>query len=116
MKALGASVCAAIGEDCSEKRICGDNNLAVDFFLPDEQTIVEVALSLRNPGSEFERDILKALMAQGCRHPVKRLVFVAKPGALRRHSQPSTKAIVAWAKARHDLSVEIHELRKNPTL
>ena len=79
MMQLGAGVCAVIGEDCSETRICGDNNLAVDFFFPDEQTIVEVALSLRNPGSEFERDILKALMAQGCEHPVKRLVFVAKP-------------------------------------
>jgi hypothetical protein len=41
---------AAVGDDSSEKRICGENNLAVDFFFPDEQAVVEVAFSLRNPG------------------------------------------------------------------
>lgn len=45
------------GTDFSEKRICGDTNLAIDFFIPDEGTIIEVALSLRNPNSEFERDV-----------------------------------------------------------
>lgn len=47
-----------------EQTICGDNSLAVDFYFPAEASIVEIALSLRNPNSEFERDILKALMAK----------------------------------------------------
>jgi hypothetical protein len=98
------------GKDFSEQRICGSNKLAVDFYFPDEQTIVEVALGLRNPGSEFERDILKAIMAHEQCNSVKRLLFITKPGADKRHSQPSSRAILEWAKRRFDIRIDIREL------
>ena len=94
----------------AEQRICGKTNFAVDFFLPEQAAVVEVALSLRNSLTEFERDILKVLLAQdqGCN--VNRLVFISKPGAVKRLSEPGPAAIINWAKRRHDLSVEIHEI------
>jgi len=98
------------GRDFSEKRICGDTNLAVDFFIPDEGTIIEVALSLRNPGSEFERDILKAIMAKEEGEQVRHLVFVSKPGAMRRHQQPSSIAMQTWVKKNYGIDVTIWEL------
>ncbi|MDP9194380.1 MAG: hypothetical protein M3P06_22000 [Acidobacteriota bacterium] len=52
------------GTDLAEQTICGTNKFCVDYYFRDEATIVEVAMSLRNPTSEFERDILKAIMAQ----------------------------------------------------
>ena len=64
MAELRSPAKSSFGKDFSEKRICGDTNLTVDFFLPDEGTIIEIALSLRNPNSEFEHDILKAIMAK----------------------------------------------------
>jgi hypothetical protein len=109
MQDLRTRVQTALGTDPSEKRICGESNLAVDFYLEDEATIIEIALSLRNSNSEFERDILKALLAQE-EHRVDRLVFVSKPGALKRHGSPSSEAIVSWAKRHHDLTIDIHEL------
>lgn len=101
----------AFGEDFSEQKICSEKtNLAVDFFFPDEGTIVEIALSLRNPQSEFERDVLKAVMAKEEGRNVRRLVFLSKPGAAKRHRQPSSEAIMSWLERNHQVKLSIREL------
>src|SRR5713226_1067599 len=51
------------GCDYSEKRACSSAKFAFDFYFPDAETAVEVALSLRNSSSEYERDILKCLLS-----------------------------------------------------
>lgn len=61
MRKLRENALAEFGNDYSEKKICGGNSLAVDFYFPEEQTIVEVALGLPNPATEFEKDVLKAI-------------------------------------------------------
>lgn len=101
----------ALKEDFAEKCISGDNGLRVDFYFPEEKTVVEVAMGLRNPNSEFERDILKAIMAQEASNlnPVTSLIFLTKPGGHARANSPSAQAIVAWAKKHHDLIVEVRE-------
>jgi hypothetical protein len=111
MRELRAGVEQRLGKDYSEKRICGDNNLAVDFFVEEENTILEIALSLRNPNCEFERDILKALMAKEAGKTVDRLIFVAKPGGLKRFSQPSSQAMANWARTKHNLEIKVYDLR-----
>lgn len=98
-------------EDLSEKRICGDTKFAVDFYFPEESTIIEVALSLKNSNTEFEKDILKALMAQDTGQTVTELLFLSKPGAIKRHKQPGSRDIVDWVKRTHDIQIEIKELR-----
>lgn len=103
----------AFGKDFSEQMICGESNLAVDFFFSDEGTIVEIALSLPNPRSEFERDILKAIMAKEQVRKVRDLVFLSKPGAIKRHRQPSSQAIVCWLERNYDIKVSIRELSDN---
>ena len=110
MKELRARAQTELGADYSERKVCGANNLCVDFYFPDEETIVEVALGLRNPTSEYERDILKALMAKEAGHAVTRLLFLSKPGALKRLKQPGATAIAAWAERLHGLRVETREL------
>ncbi len=111
MANLRTAVEEATGKDYSEQRICGNSKLAVDFFIPDESTIIEVALSLRNPNTEFERDILKALMAKEEGHPVRRLVLIAKPGGERKLRQASSQAMISWAKDKHELEIEAHDLQ-----
>ena len=96
--------------DHSEKKICGQNNLCVDFYFLDEATMVEVALGLRNPLSEYERDILKAIMATESGNVVRHLVFISKPGASKRLSQPSAKCIATWAERNHGIRIHIREL------
>src|SRR5580765_1032360 len=98
------------GADFCEKKVCGDNSLAVDFYFPEEATIVEVALGLPNPASEFEKDVLKAIMAQEHGHDVKRLFFISRPGAAKKSSQPGRVAMKEWVEENHSLQIEIHEL------
>jgi len=99
------------GCDLAEQPICGDNNSTVDFYFREEETIVEVALSLRNSLSEFEKDIIKAILALKVGgHPVRKLLFVSKPEAEKRHEEPLSRSIVSWVKKDYGIDVEIKEL------
>ena len=100
----------SFGVDLSEQRICGETGCKVDFYCRDEETIVEVALGLPNPNTEFEKDILKALIAQECGFPVKTLFFISRPGAIAKCEQAGRLAFVHWAAKNHDIQIEIHEL------
>jgi hypothetical protein len=109
MKELRSRAAAAFGDDFAERRICGENKLTPDYYFPDEATIVEVAMGLRNPSSEFERDILKAIMAQEAGNSVRRLLFLSKPGAVARCSQPWLRAFADWAFRVRNITVEVSE-------
>lgn len=110
MRELRAEAARKFGKDYAECRICGETALAVDYYFPEERTIVEVALGLPNPGSEFEKDVLKAIMAQELGSKVHRLVFISRPGGVKKCSQPGRSAVIRWARARHHLRIEILEL------
>lgn len=99
------------GADYAEQRICGPNAFAVDFYFPTEATIVEVALGLPNPTTEFERDVLKAVMAKEHGHAVDRLFFISKPGARKKCAQPGRTAIINWLRKHHRVRVEVHDLQ-----
>ncbi len=96
--------------DYSERKICGDNSFAVDFYIPEENTIIEIAFSLPNPNSEFEKDILKAIMAKEKCAELKKLVFISRPGGKKKCSQPGRLAFQKWLEEKHQIEVEIFEL------
>jgi len=101
----------AFGEDYAEKNISGDTKFAVDFWIPEEMTIIEFALTLRNASSEFHKDILKALLAHDSGNNVQKLIFISKPGAIKRHSEPASKAVLHWLKKNYRIETEIIELK-----
>lgn len=114
MRQLQERACAAFDTDCAEQKICGQTAFAADFYFPEEATVVEVALGLPNPASEFEKDILKAIVAQDYGNAVRRLFFISRAGAKKKCSQPGRAALVEWARAKHGLHVEVHELGGEP--
>jgi hypothetical protein len=114
MRELGQSATTAFGIDCSEKRLCGATAFAADFYFPEECTVVEVALGLPNSATEFEKDILKAIIAQDKGYAVTRLVFISRAGAVKKCEQPGRTALKEWAKAKHGLAIEVHELGGEP--
>lgn len=116
MAKLRARAIERFGADHSEKKICGETSQAVDFYFPLEATVVEVALGLPNPASEFEKDILKTIMAQECGHDIRRLFFISRPGAVKKCAQPGRSAFTSWAIAKHRLKIEVHELDGEPRL
>ncbi|AHB14115.1 hypothetical protein [Dehalococcoides mccartyi] len=112
MKELRTKSIELFGEDFSEQTICGENKLAVDFYFPSEATIVEIALTIRNPNSEFHKDILKALISKRKGKAVEKLVFIAKPGAVKQHQKPASKSIVKLVNE-FGISIVIIELVDN---
>ena len=111
METLRRLASEALGEDCSEKCICGDTKFAVDFWFPDEMTVVEFALTLRNSSSEFHKDIFKVLLAVDSGKTIQKLVFVSKPGAIKRNNEPGPRAIMDWLKRKQGIEVQIIELQ-----
>jgi len=116
MQELRARALTIFGTQCGEQKLCGETSLAVDFYFPRERTIVEVALGLPNPGCEYEKDILKAIMAKDLGYKVRRLFFISRPGAAKKCEQPGRRAVKEWARAKHQLLVKVHELDGKPRL
>ena len=100
------------GSDYAEQVTCGDNGFRVDYYFPSDATIVEAALGLPKPKTEFERDVLKAIMAKEAGHDVARLVFISKPGARKKCSKPGRLAIIDWLLRNHGIATEVHELEE----
>lgn len=114
MKTLQARAVQLFGRDFSERRICGETSFAVDFYFPEEATIVEIALGLPNSQSEFEKDVLKAIIAQENGSEVRRLFFISRAGAQKKCSQPGRATIMKWALENHALQIEVHDLGGEP--
>ena len=113
MKKLRKESESKLGEDYSEKQLIRGVKSAVDFYIPHEKTIIEVALSLQKANSEeFYKDIFKAVLAKVGRVKIKQLVFVSKPGAKKRHQRPFSQAIKRWLKQYFAIEINIVELTK----
>jgi len=110
MKRLRAEAQTAFGADYSEKKACKGIGYAFDFYFPDEATVVEVALSLHNPISEYERDIFKCLLAREDGLPIDALQFIARPGAFSRQGAPGPRRIAEFVLNKFNLKVGILEL------
>jgi len=110
INSLGTRAINLFGADFSEARLCGDNAMAVDFYFPDEGTIVEIALGLKNPNTEFEKDILKAVIAKSMGHRVERLLFISKPGGSGKCRQPGRQRVRDWLEDEHSISTEVLDL------
>ena len=95
MRELRERAKGAFGVDLAEKAMCGETSFAADFYFPEEATVVEVALGLPNPASEFEKDILKAIVARDHGHVVSRLFFISRAGAKSKCAQPDRAAFIA---------------------
>ncbi len=71
-----------------------------------------MALGLPRPSTEFERDILKAIMAKDAGHAVRLLFLISKPGAQKKCAQPGRAAIINWVRNNQRIDVQIRELRR----
>lgn len=104
------------GPSCKhEHKVCAGAGFALDFYFTDEATAVEIALSLDKPVSEYERDIFKCLLAKDEGHAVTRLLFITKPGSLKRNNAPGPRAIASWVKEKFDLEIQILEMHPPET-
>jgi len=96
-----------------EKKFRPDLNYAFDYYIPAEQTVVEIALSIQNPNSEFEKDILKCLLAHKAGLRIQNLVFIGKRGmAAKKLSAAGPMAIRNYVKGVAGITVWVEEVGK----
>lgn len=60
--------------------------------------------------SEFYKDILKALLITRAGNSVEKLIFISKPGAVKRHQEPASQAIVTLVREEFGISFILREL------
>jgi hypothetical protein len=109
--ALCDAVEERLGHRCScEEPVIQDAKYAFDFFIPHEQTVVEVALGLRRPQSEFERDLFKVLLARGAGKDIRKLIFAGRPGSERKLNAAGPRAVRKFVQEKFGLDVEVREI------
>lgn len=96
--------------DMAEHVVCSGVSSRFDYYFREEQIVVEFALGLRNPQSEFERDVFKCLLAKDGGCPIGKLLFVSKPGGEVRLKSPYQRAVSDFVESRFGLDIEIWEL------
>ena len=111
MNVLRQRLRTAFGSDYSEAPVIPQAGFRFDFYFPDEETAVEVALSLWKPRCEYEVDILKCILAQEHGTAIRRLLMISKPGALARQAYPGRSAVARFVHEKFGLEVIVRELR-----
>ena len=91
-----------------QQAIC-NGKFTFNFYIPSEETAIEIALGMRNTFSEYQNDILMALLALDAGLPLQRLILIGKQGAVKAQNAPGSKAIRDWVNMRFSLKVEVHE-------
>jgi hypothetical protein len=81
-----------------------------DFYIPAERTVIEIALGAHNPSTEYEKDILKCLIARTNGIRVDHLVLLGRPGAKKRLSGPGPSSIARHALMHWNLLVDVLEI------
>jgi hypothetical protein len=55
-------------------------------------------------------------MAKEYGHSVSRLFFISRPGAVKKCNQPGRTAMRVWAREKHQVVIEVHELEGQPRI
>jgi hypothetical protein len=85
-------------------------NYSFDFYVPAENTVIEIALSIRNIVTEFEKDVFKAILSKANGKRIKKLILIGKSGSVKRQDQSGPNAIKAWVRKHCGIIIEVKEL------
>ena len=91
------------------------NRQSVDFWLEDEQTIIEVEYNLLSSEPLLEKPIFKALLAKDDGKDVRQVILIGAPGSTRRWQTPTPQSVMAWVQRHHQLRVQVWEVKERDT-
>jgi hypothetical protein len=92
--------------------LSSENRQSVDFWLEDEQTIMEVEFNLLSSPPVLEREVFKALLAKDAGKDVRHLVLIGDPGSVLLSQTPAPVSVINWVERRHQIRVQIWELQE----
>ena len=88
-----------------------ESRQSVDFWLGDEQTIMEMEFSAFSSPPVLEKEVFKALLAKDAGNDVRHLILIGDPGSGLLSQAPTPAAIMNWVERRHQIRVHIWELK-----
>jgi len=88
-----------------------ENRQSVDFWLEDEHTIVEIEFNIFSSPPVLEKEVFKALLAKDAGKDVRHLVLIGDPGSALLSQAPAPMSIINWVERRHQIGVQIWELK-----
>ena len=83
----------------------------MDFWLGDEQTIMEMEFSAFSSPPVLEKEVFKALLAKDAGNDVRHLILIGDPGSGLLSQAPTPATIMNWVERRHQIRVHIWELK-----
>ena len=96
----------------SEKKISNDVGYRFDYYIPEENTVVEIALSANNANTEFEKDIFKVLLFNDANpmNKIEHLVLIGKNGIVNRLKGNGPSAIRNFVKKHFNIQIDVLEI------
>ena len=88
-----------------------ENRQSVDFWLEDEQTIMEVEFNILSSPPVLEKEVFAALLAKDAGKDVRHLILIGDPGSALLLQAPTPVSIINWVERRHQIRVQIWELK-----
>ena len=83
---------------------------SVDFWLEDEQTIIEMEFNIFSSPPVLEQEVFKALLAKEAGKDVRHLILIGDPGSGLLSQAPTPLSVINWVEQRHQIRVQIWEL------
>ena len=110
MDHLKSLVIGEYGPGVANQFLSKASSQSVDFWLEEEQTIIEVEYSMWSSDPLLEKEVFKALLAKDAGRDVRHLILIGDPGSVRRWQAPTPQAIIRWVEGHHQIRVRIWEL------
>ena len=88
-----------------------ENGQSVDFWLEDEQTIIEMEFNIFSSPPVLEQEVFKALLAKEAGKDVRHLILIGDPGSGLLSQAPTPLSVINWVEQRHQIRVQIWELK-----
>ena len=103
-------VAQEFGSDVVNRFLSTANRQAVDFWLEDEHTIIEMEFDILTSPPVLEKEVFKALLARDAGNDVRQLVLISDPGAALLSHAPTPASIIEWVERWHQIRVQIWDL------
>ena len=88
-----------------------ENRQSVDFWLEQEQTMIEMEFNIFSSPPVLEKEVFKALLAKDAGNDVRHLILIGDPGSGLLAQAPTPLSIISWVERRHQIRVQIWELK-----
>jgi hypothetical protein len=99
------------GAEAVDQFLGKESHQSVDFWLEDEQTIVEMEFDVFSSPPVLEKEIFKALLAKDAGKDVRHPILIGDPGSALLSRAPTPSSIIDWVARHHQIKVRVWELK-----